>query len=121
MAMSRVQYQAGLPMIEFFEKYGSHAQYEEVVKAWTKTRAIAATTLALGVFVIASRFGGEAPQGGDYLWLTTKGVAGCAFTISVSWQGYDRATTLEVFVAEGYDGDKLVPSYVRIDPNYCSR
>lgn len=54
MAMSRVQYQAGLPMIEFFEKYGSHAQYEEVVKAWTKTRAIAATTLALGVFVIAS-------------------------------------------------------------------
>ncbi len=34
MAMNRVQYQAGLPMLEFFENYGSHERCEELVRAW---------------------------------------------------------------------------------------
>lgn len=34
MAMNRVQYQAGLPMLEFFENYGTHEQCEELVRAW---------------------------------------------------------------------------------------
>jgi hypothetical protein len=34
MAMNRVQYQAGLPMLEFFEKYGTQEQCEELVRAW---------------------------------------------------------------------------------------
>ena len=34
MAMNRVQYQAGLPMLEFFENYGTQAQCEELVRAW---------------------------------------------------------------------------------------
>jgi transposase-like protein len=34
MAMNRVQYQAGLPMLEFFEDYGTQEQCEELVRAW---------------------------------------------------------------------------------------
>jgi transposase-like protein len=34
MGMNRVQYQAGLPMLEFFENYGTQAQCEELVRAW---------------------------------------------------------------------------------------
>ena len=34
MAMNRVQYHAGLPMLEFFENYGTHEQCEELVRAW---------------------------------------------------------------------------------------
>jgi transposase-like protein len=34
MAMNRVQYQTGLPMLEFFENYGTHEQCEELVRAW---------------------------------------------------------------------------------------
>jgi transposase-like protein len=33
-AMNRVQYQAGLPMLEFFENYGAQEQCEELVRAW---------------------------------------------------------------------------------------
>lgn len=34
MAMNRVQYQAGLPMLDFFENYGTHEQCEDLVRAW---------------------------------------------------------------------------------------
>ena len=34
MAMNRVQYQTGLPMLEFFENYGSYERCEELVRAW---------------------------------------------------------------------------------------
>lgn len=34
MAMNRVQYQAGLPMLEFFENYGTQEQCEDLVRAW---------------------------------------------------------------------------------------
>jgi transposase-like protein len=34
MAMNRVQYQAGLPMLEFFDNYGSREQCEDLVRAW---------------------------------------------------------------------------------------
>ena len=34
MAQNRVQYQHGLPMLEFFETYGSYAKCEVFVRAW---------------------------------------------------------------------------------------
>ena len=34
MAQNKVQYQHGLPMLEFFETYGSHEQCEALVRAW---------------------------------------------------------------------------------------
>jgi transposase-like protein len=34
MAMNRVQYQSGLPMLEFFENYGTPEQCEDLVRAW---------------------------------------------------------------------------------------
>src|SRR5258706_13760108 len=34
MAMNRIQYQAGLPMIEFFENYGTQERCEAFVRAW---------------------------------------------------------------------------------------
>jgi transposase-like protein len=34
MAQNRVQYQHGLPMLEFFDLYGSQRQCEELVRAW---------------------------------------------------------------------------------------
>lgn len=34
MAMNRVQYQRGLPMLEFFEQYGSVEQCESLVRGW---------------------------------------------------------------------------------------
>jgi len=33
-AMNKVQYQAGLPMLEFFENYGTQEQCEELIRAW---------------------------------------------------------------------------------------
>jgi transposase-like protein len=34
MAQNRVQYQSGLPILEFFETYGSYAKCEVFVRAW---------------------------------------------------------------------------------------
>jgi len=34
MAMNKVQFQIGLPMLEFFEQYGTQQQCEEVVRSW---------------------------------------------------------------------------------------
>ena len=34
MAQNKVQYQHGLPILEFFETYGSHEQCEALVRAW---------------------------------------------------------------------------------------
>ena len=34
MAMNKVQFQHGLPMLEFFDTYGTQQQCEEVVRAW---------------------------------------------------------------------------------------
>ncbi len=34
MAQNRVQYQRGLPMLEFFDRYGSQQQCEDLVRSW---------------------------------------------------------------------------------------
>jgi hypothetical protein len=34
MAQNKVQYQRGLPMLEFFELHGSHERCEEAVRGW---------------------------------------------------------------------------------------
>jgi transposase-like protein len=34
MGINRIQYQPGLPMLEFFDNYGSQEQCEELVRAW---------------------------------------------------------------------------------------
>ena len=34
MPMNKVQFQQGLPMLEFFNAYGTQQQREEIVRAW---------------------------------------------------------------------------------------
>ena len=80
---------------------------------------IRSVALALTVAVAASSAvagNSQESSGTAWLWLTTESAVDCAFTVKVDWAGYRRARYLEVFVTEGYDGEKLVPKRIKIRP-----
>lgn len=74
----------------------------------TLRTAIAAAT-ALAALAIASPAAATKPAPPDWLWLSAS-EASCTWTITVTWNGFKRAKTLEVFVTEGYAGSPIAPT-----------
>lgn len=52
--------------------------------------------------------------GSAWLWLTST-EQDCVWTVDVTWAGFSKAKTLEVFVTETYFGVPLVPKYVPVN------
>ena len=48
MAMNKVQFQRGLSMLEFFDRYGTQAQCEDVVRRWRWPRGFICPACARG-------------------------------------------------------------------------
>ena len=69
--------------------------------------AVAAAT-AVAALAVAFPVAAKAPPQ-DWLWLSAS-EAGCTWTITVNWNGFKRAKTLEVFVTEGYTGSPIAPT-----------
>jgi hypothetical protein len=71
--------------------------------------AAATAAAALSAFPVQAK---QATQ--DWLWLSAH-EASCTWTITVTWSGFNKAKTLEVFVTEGYAGTPVAPTQYAVN------